>query len=97
MEVRFKDGDLETLERDAHAISRHSRDVIRSFRNRLQMIRAAQDDRDFYTMKSLHFEQYRTNPGQYSMRLNRQYRLVLEFEGRSPEKTVVIVEIVDYH
>jgi plasmid maintenance system killer protein len=29
--------------------------------------------------------------------LNDQWRLIIEFEGESPDKTAVIVEIVDYH
>jgi plasmid maintenance system killer protein len=31
------------------------------------------------------------------MRLNDKYRLILEYEGKGPDKTVVIVEIEDYH
>ena len=31
------------------------------------------------------------------MRLNRQYRLILEFDQRSDDKVVIIVSIEDYH
>jgi proteic killer suppression protein len=31
------------------------------------------------------------------MRLNDQWRLVIELRGESPSKTVYVVEIVDYH
>ena len=34
---------------------------------------------------------------QHSLRLNDQWRLVIEFEGNSPQKTIVIVNIEDYH
>ena len=59
------------------------------------MIRAAPDERDFYAMKSLHFEKMRSN--NHSMRLNNQYRLIIELKSESQVKTVVIVGIEDYH
>ena len=34
---------------------------------------------------------------QRSMKLNDQWRLVLEFEGDGPEKVVWVVAIEDYH
>jgi len=62
------------------------------------MIRAARDERDFYAMKSLHFEKLQGNrQGQYSMRLNQQWRLILEFRKQGTSTTVVIISIVDYH
>lgn len=64
----------------------------------MQMIRGARDERDFYALKSLHFEKLKGDrEGQYSIRLNQQWRLILEIEKRSNSSTVVIVSIVDYH
>ena len=65
----------------------------------MQTIRSAQDERDFYKLKSLHFEKLRgANHGERSMRLNNQYRLIVRIEEESEEKkTVVIVNITDYH
>lgn len=97
MDVRFGDKDLETLENDERATAGFSQAIVKAFRRRIQLIRAAPDERDFYALKSLHFERYQAIPGRYSMRLNDQYRLMLEFEGRASEKTVVIVGITDYH
>lgn len=34
---------------------------------------------------------------QYSMRLNDQWRLILEFKGDNPRKVVIVVGIEDYH
>ncbi len=97
MDVRFTDKDLETLENDERATAGFSQAIVKAFRRRMQMIRAAPDERDFYAMKSLHFEKYQAHPSQYSMRLNDQYRLFLEFESQSGAKTVVIVGIRDPH
>jgi proteic killer suppression protein len=98
MEVEFDDEDLDRLETDAHFTAGHSQEIVRAYRRRMQQIRASQDERDFYAVKSLHFEKLRGNrEGQYSIRLNLQWRLILEIRGSHPYKIVGIVEIVDYH
>jgi len=64
----------------------------------MQFIRAAADERDFYAMKSLHFEKLKgARDHQRSVRLNDQWRLVFEFEGKGQTKVVVVKEIEDYH
>jgi proteic killer suppression protein len=64
----------------------------------MQQIRAFLDERDFYAAKALHFEKLRGNrEGQHSIRLNMQWRLILEIRGEHPCKVIGIVEIVDYH
>ena len=53
---------------------------------------------DWHALKSLHFERLKgKREGQHSVRLNAQWRLVLEIQGKSPCKIVGIIEIVDYH
>lgn len=65
---------------------------------RLQFIRVAPDERDFYAMRSLRFEKLKGNRShQYSMRLNDQWRLILEVKPGQPKNTVVVVAIEDYH
>lgn len=64
----------------------------------MQIIRAAADEREFYNMKSLHYEKLRGNRAhQRSMRLNQQWRLILEFETAATGKIVVVMKIEDYH
>jgi len=56
------------------------------------------DEREFYALKSLHFEKLKGDRAhQRSMRLNSQWRLILEFEEDSDGKIAVIVSIEDYH
>jgi toxin HigB-1 len=43
------------------------------------------------------YEKLRGREGQYSMRLNDQWRLIVELHGEPPRKTVFIVGIEDYH
>lgn len=98
MEVRFDDDELDRLETDANFDGGFAQAIVRAFRKRMQFIRAATDERDFYGMRSLHFEKLKGGRRhQYSMRLNDQWRLILEMEGKGNEKTLVIVAIEDYH
>jgi proteic killer suppression protein len=92
---RFADSELEALESDGVMVSEA---VTKAFRKRMQVIHGARDERDFYALKSLHYEKLKgQRDHQHSMRLNDQYRLILEYEGTGPNKTVVIVSIEDYH
>lgn len=100
MEVRFADDRLRRLESDPTFRAREfGDDVVRSYRKKLQFIRAATDERDLYGMKSLHFEKLQGERShQRSIRLNKQWRLILELAAAEEGgKTVVVVSIEDYH
>ena len=98
MEVEFDDDNLDRLETDARHMGGFSAAVVSLFRRRLQIIRSAPDERDLYALKSLHFEKLKGQRShQYSIRLNDQWRLILEFKGKAANKTVVIMAIEDYH
>lgn len=98
MEVEFDDDNLDRLETDAKFTAGFSRDIVKAYRKRMQLIRAAKDERDFMEQKSLHFERLNDDRlGQYSIRLNIQWRLILELRGKHPCKIIRIIEIVDYH
>lgn len=98
MEVAFDDDDLNRLETDAQFTAGFSQEIVSAYRRRMQQIRSFLDERDFYALKSLHFEKLKGDrEGQHSIRLNKQWRLVLEIRGDHPCKVVGIIEIVDYH
>jgi proteic killer suppression protein len=98
MEVRFGDDNLDRLETDPGFTGGHAPGIVKAFRKRLQFIHDASDERDFYSMRSLRFEKLKGDRDhQHSMRLNDQWRLILEIEGKHPNKVVVVVGIEDYH
>jgi len=98
MEVRFRDASLDRLEIDPDYTGGFSQAIVRAFRIRMQMIRAASDERAFYALKSLHFERLKGKRShQHSMRLNSQWRLIPEFDDSGIAKVVCIVAIEDYH
>ncbi|MCY4437117.1 MAG: type II toxin-antitoxin system RelE/ParE family toxin [Chloroflexi bacterium] len=98
MDVRFADNALARLETELSFRGRWPRAVVRAFRKRMQAIRAASDERVFYRLKSFHYEKLAgARSHQHSMRLNNQFRLIVEYEGKPPNKIVVVIAIEDYH
>jgi proteic killer suppression protein len=98
MDVEFADEDLDRLETDSDFNAGFSRAIVRAFRKRIQLIRAATDEREFYAMKSLHYEKLKGGRShQRSMRLNKQWRLVLEVSRTGARRVIVVIEIEDYH
>lgn len=72
--------------------------IVRSYRRRVQQIIAASDERVFYALKSLHYEKLKgTRAGDRSIRLNRQWRLVLAIGSEEGKPYVQIKKIEDYH
>jgi proteic killer suppression protein len=98
MDVGFKDSSLDRLETDASYSGGFADAVVKAYRKRMQQIRAATDERTFYAQRSLNFEKLtRDRESQHSMRLNKQWRLIIELRGEAPRKMVYVVEITDYH
>lgn len=98
MDATFDDDRLDRLEIDASYTAGFSPGIVKAFRKRMQNIRAANDERVFYGLRSLRFEKLKgKRSSQYSMRLNDQYRLILEFETQSNSKVARIKGIEDYH
>jgi proteic killer suppression protein len=98
MDVEYEDASLKRLEADPGFTAGHDAAIVKAFRKRLQLIRAAPDERAFYAMKSLHYEKLRgAREGQHSMRLNDQWRLILRVNQDEANKLVVIISIADHH
>lgn len=98
MEVDFEDAELRRLEADDKFTGGLDAAIVKAFRKRMQLIRAAADERAFYAMKSLHYERLKGDrEGQSSMRLNDQWRLILRIRETADGRRIVIVSITDYH
>ena len=99
LRIRFADKDLQTLyENEEFRLREYGSDITKAFRKKVAIIDAAVDERDLRAMKSLHFEKlHGDRAGQHSIRLNRQWRLILTLETDEDGRIVVVVEIADYH
>jgi toxin HigB-1 len=72
--------------------------VVKAFRRRMQAIRSAANENDLRDLKFNHFEKLKRNrKGQYSIRLNDQFRLIFEIEETKGGNRLAIREIADYH
>ena len=98
MKVRFHDERLSRLETDPGYLGGHDKAIVRAFRRMMNLIRSAVDERDIRAMKSARMEKLKGNRShQYSLRLNDQWRLIIEIEETDPKNTIVVISIVDYH
>ncbi len=98
MKTGYGNKSLKRIRDEAGFTGGFSDAIVAAFREVVQFIESAPDERAFGAMRSLNFEKLKGNrDGQYSMRLNKQWRLILEFEGKGSDKKLRIVEIVDYH
>jgi proteic killer suppression protein len=74
------------------------RSIVRAFRKIVGFVVQANDERDLYAYKALHFEKLKGNRShQRSLRLNKQFRLIIEIRPMRPKNVVVVIGIEDYH
>ena len=97
MEVEFEDPDLDRLETDPQFTAGFAPAIVKGFRKAMQHIRAATDERDIYASKGFHFEKLKARGAERSMRLNKQYRLILEIKDGKDGRQATIKGIEDYH
>ncbi len=99
MRFRFKDKKLEALyteEKNAHKYP----NVVDDFFEVMAIIAAALSERDLYANKGLRFEKLvgqRGKQGQRSLRLNKQWRLIVTLEEDAESFYLQILGIEDYH
>lgn len=97
--IRFEDKILKRLAEDSSfQPKRWSSELVRAYRRKIQVLANASDERDLRALKSLRLEQLRGNRvGTSSIRLNKQFRLVIRFETDEDRRIVVVIDMVDYH
>jgi proteic killer suppression protein len=97
VQFRFDDGELGRLYTDPHYSAYYGPNIVKAFRKVIGLIKDAADERDFYKMKSLHYEKLQGKRShQRSMRLNQQFRLIIEIEGHG-DKTVAVISVEKHY
>ncbi len=98
MHFQFKKKKLEELYYEEKGIHKYSPEVIDAFFHVMSVIEAAIDLREFYNLKSLHFEKLKgSRKNEHSMRLNKQYRLTMLILEDERGNSLFILDIEDYH
>ena len=96
--LRFANKKLEALYTSEAGAKKYPRSVVTAFFDVMATLVAAADQRDLYALKSLHFEALKGDrAGQHSVRLNKQFRLILRIEADDQGNVVIVIEIADYH
>ena len=98
MEAEFADPDLARLEGDLEFNAGFGKEVVRGYRKVMRFVRSAVDERDFRAMRSLNFEKLKGDRShQHSLRLNQQWRLIIEIRKSEPKNVILVIAIEDYH
>ncbi len=98
MEILFEDPKLERIYMDPTYTGRYPDHIVSLIRRRIQAIRMAPDERVLRAAKSLHLEKLKgERKHQHSLRLNKQWRLIIEFRKSESGKIVAIISVEDYH
>lgn len=98
MRIEFHDDVLRRLAVEPLFVpAKWDRNLIKAYRKKIQLIQAAEDERDLRAYRSLHLEQLQADrAGTSSIRLNDQLRLILTFKTDGV-RVAVILEVTDYH
>jgi proteic killer suppression protein len=98
MEVEFAGQELRRLAEDKGFFGQWSVPIARAYRKRLVQIVASVDERDLRFPGGNHFERLQGDRNhQWSMRINDQWRLILEIRRDGTKTIVRVVDIEDYH
>ena len=99
MRIDFEDDDLRRLhaERD-FVLPRIGPEVTKAFRKTVGFLAAAANQADLRNYRALRLKKLQGDrQGQHSVRLNRQWRLIIRFDTDSDGQLLIVIEIVDYH
>lgn len=98
MRFAFADNKLKKLYTEEKGAHKYPAGVIDTFFDVMAIIANAPDERDLYNLKSLHYEKLRGERShQRSLRLNRQFRLIIEKVEDKHGRFLWIISIEDYH
>jgi proteic killer suppression protein len=94
MELVFNDAALDRLEVDSSFSHGLSNSVVASYRGRIQLLRAALDERDLKAMTCLGYRPSPSRSRRYrSVRIDDKHRLIVEVQHLSGKALLKILEL----
>ena len=89
---------LQKIDDDLEFNGRLGLNIANAFRTLMLHIRAVDNENDLRRMKSLRFEKLKgKRQHEYSMRLNKQFRLIFQIEKVGEHNQLIVTGIEDYH
>jgi proteic killer suppression protein len=76
----------------------YSEAIVQAFRERMRTIIRVGNENDLRALKSLHFEKLKgKRKGEYSMRINDQFRLIFQIEPTEHGNQLVVTDIEKHY
>ncbi|WP_419946407.1 type II toxin-antitoxin system RelE/ParE family toxin [Candidatus Poriferisodalis sp.] len=99
MRIDFEDDDLRRLyEEHDLVLPRIGPEVTKAYRKTVGFLVAAPTRADLREYRALRLKKLQGDrQGQHSVRLNRQWRLIIRFETDTDGQLLIVIEVVDYH
>lgn len=98
IEVEHADPILARMETDAAFTGGFDIRIAKKFRYTMQLIRTVSRKTQLYQFNGLNLHQLPPpNSHQDSMRLNKKWRLIVEFSGEEPNEKVLTIEINNHY
>ena len=100
MRFRFHSTRLQQLYEAETEARRYPSEVVDGFFEAMTVIKAATDERDLYALKGFHFEKLkgeRGKAGDRSLRLNKQWRLIVRIARDAEGKLILILDIEKHY
>jgi len=98
MQYAYEDDGLHRIYTGEDGDGGYDPGVVKAFRKRIQVIKNGRDERDIRVCKGNHYEKLEPpRDHQHSMRLNKQWRLILEWRGEGEDRVLWVIGIEDYH
>ena len=97
MLFQFENSELSDLYYDEKDQGSYPAFVVTAFFKKMQQIKAASSENDLRAIKGNHFEKLEGRDGEYSVRLNHQYRLIFRLVVGEKCKILSIQEISNHY
>ena len=98
IEVEHADPDLARLETELSFTAGFSPPIVKQFRILMQLIRNVSRKAALYQFGGRRLKSLSgSRSHEHSMRLNRKYRLIVEFSGAEPEEKIRIIAIENHY
>lgn len=97
--LAYEDDDLRLLatKSDFH-LKQYGRDVERGYRKAIGLLTSASSQMELRQFKGLRLEKVDHDfPGCHSVRINGQWRLIIEFAKQDDDQIIIVIKITDYH
>lgn len=73
-------------------------ELLKAYRKKIGFLSQATDERDLYNYKALRLEKLSANRrGTSSIRLNNQFRLILNFRTDPTGRTIIVLEVTNHY